>query len=90
MCYHIQCLGDGSWSIGLETIHLPLPLDSGVDDFLQHSRVGFGGWCQQHLGFGIGLAIASTNMNGLYGHLDEVELLPNSLGIHCLALNEKA
>ena len=66
----------------------PLPLDTGVDDSLQHCGSGGGGLCQQHLGFRKGLAIASLNVNELLGCLDEVELLLNNLGIHFLALNE--
>ena len=34
------------------------------------------------------MAIASLNINGLRSHLDEVQLLIRSLGIHILALNE--
>ena len=34
------------------------------------------------------MAIASLNINGLRSHLDEVQLLNRSLGIHILALNE--
>ena len=44
--------------------------------------------CRQHLGFKKGMAIASLNINGLRSHLDEVQLLIRSLGIHILALNE--
>ena len=81
-------MGDGSWSTGVETIQLPLPLDSEVDDFLQHCGSGGGGLCQQHLGFRKGLAIASLNVNGLRGRLDGVKLLLSNLGIHFLAVNE--
>ena len=35
-----------------------------------------------------GMAIASLNVDGLRSHLDEVQLLIRSLGIHILALNE--
>ena len=45
-------------------------------------------WSHQHLGFKRGLVIASLNVYGLRGHLDEIQLLLNSLGIHILALNE--
>ena len=34
------------------------------------------------------MTIASLNINGLRSHLDEVQLLIRSLGIHILALNE--
>ena len=34
------------------------------------------------------MAIASLDINGLRSHLDEVQLLNRSLGIHILALNE--
>ena len=34
------------------------------------------------------MAIASLNVNGVRGRLDEVELLLNNLGIHFLTLNE--
>ena len=34
------------------------------------------------------MAIAPPNINGLCSHLDEVQLLIGSLGIHILALNE--
>ena len=34
------------------------------------------------------MAIASMNINGLRSHLDEVQLLIRSLGIHILAINE--
>ena len=44
--------------------------------------------CRQHLGFKKGMAIASLNINGLRSHLDEVQLLIRSHGIHILALNE--
>ena len=44
--------------------------------------------CRQHLGFKKGMAMASLNINGLRSHLDEVQLLIRSLGIHILALNE--
>ena len=44
--------------------------------------------CRQHLGFKKDMAIASLNINGLRSHLDEVQLLIRSLGIHILALNE--
>ena len=39
----------------------------------------------QHIGFNKGVAIASLNVNGLRGHLDEVQIIN---GIHILALNE--
>ena len=81
-------MGDGSWSTGVEAIQLPLPLDSAVDDSPQHSGFGGGGLCQHHLGFRKGLAIASLNINGLRGCLDEVKLLLSNLSIHFLALNE--
>ena len=35
-----------------------------------------------------GMAIASLNVNGLRGNLDEIQVLINNLGIHILALNE--
>ena len=34
------------------------------------------------------MAIASLNVNGLRGNLDEIQVLINNLGIHILALNE--
>ena len=74
-------MGDGSWSIGVEAIQLPLPLDSGVDALWVW-------WYQKHLGLKKGLAIASLNVNGFRGCLDEVKLLLSNLGIHFLALNE--
>ena len=42
----------------------------------------------KQLGFKKGMAIASLNVNGLRGHLDEAQHLIRNLGIHILALNE--
>ena len=81
-------MGDGSWSKGVETIQLSLPCDSGMDDSLKHCGPGGRSLCQRNLGFSKGLEIASFNVNGLRGCLDEVELLLSNLGIHFLALNE--
>ena len=47
-----------------------------------------GARCHQHLGYRKGMVIAALNVNGLRNHLDEVQLLIDSLGIHILALNE--
>ncbi len=44
--------------------------------------------CRQHLGYRKGMVIAALNVKGLRNHLDEVQLLIYSLGIHILALNE--
>lgn len=43
-------------------------------------------WCYQHLGYTMGVAIASLNVNGLLCHLDELNLLIEDLGIHILLL----
>ena len=44
--------------------------------------------CYQHLGFKMGMALASLNINGLRSHFLEVQQLIRSQGIHLLALNE--
>ena len=47
-----------------------------------------GGRYHQHLAFNKGMAIASLNINGLRGHLDEVQLVIRDLGIQIPSLNE--
>ena len=46
------------------------------------------GYYQHPLAFQKGLSIASLNINGLRGHLDEIQQFLHSSSIHVLALNE--
>ena len=44
--------------------------------------------CHQRRGFKGGMSIASLNVNGIHSHLDEIQLLMNTLEAHIMALNE--
>ena len=64
-----------------------IPITDSVSEDLASGTVASDGY-HQHLGFKKGMAIASLNINGLRSHLDEVQILTKSLGIHILGLIE--
>ena len=44
--------------------------------------------CHQRRGFKRGMSIASLNVNGIRSHLDEIQLLMNTLEVDIMAINE--